>query len=229
MLIYYVEDDIAVQELSVYALRSAGFTAQGFSSASDFYQACAEQIPDVVLLDIMMPGEDGLTILRKLRSQDATRDLPIMMLTAKGTEIDKVTGLDAGADDYLVKPFGMMELVSRVKALLRRARPMAEADEEIISAGDLLINRTQHTATIQGKPIVLTLKEFDLLSLLVKHPSRVFTREQLMEQVWNTSYVGETRTVDVHVQKIRQKLDDAQPGLGAKVCTVRGLGYCFKE
>ena len=227
-MIYYVEDDTNIRDLTVYALRQAGFEAQGFPAAEEFFAACKERLPELVLLDIMLPEVDGLEILHVLRDDPATKSLPVMMLTAKGTEFDTVCGLDAGADDYLAKPFGMMELVSRVNALLRRAGAPAAARDEL-SCGSVVLTASAHTVSVDGQPVALTLKEFDLLRALMQNEGRVLSRRQLLEDVWGVTYVGETRTVDVHVQTLRQKLAAASDGADALIQTVRGVGYCVKS
>lgn len=230
-MIYYVEDDTNIRELALYALRQAGLDAEGFPSASPFFKAVEERLPDLVLLDIMLPGEDGHEVLARLREDLRTRNLPIMMLTAKGTEYDKVKGLDSGADDYLAKPFGMMELISRCNALLRRASRAREAlvpAEALLSCGPILINPQTHEASAGGTALELTLKEFELLRKLVEGRGRAFTRAQLLEGIWDIAYVGETRTVDTHIQTLRRKLNDACLGAGDIVKTVRGVGYRVK-
>lgn len=227
-MIYYVEDDTNIRDLTVYALRQAGFEAQGFPAAEEFFAACKERLPELVLLDIMLPEVDGLEMLHVLRDDPATKRLPVMMLTAKGTEFDTVCGLDAGADDYLAKPFGMMELVSRVNALLRRAGAPAAARDEL-SCGPVVLTASAHTVSVDGQPVALTLKEFDLLRALMQNEGRVLSRRQLLEDVWGVTYVGETRTVDVHVQTLRQKLAAASDGADALIQTVRGVGYCVKS
>ena len=227
-MIYYVEDDTNIRDLTVYALRQAGFEAQGFPAAEEFFAACKERLPELVLLDIMLAEVDGLEILHVLRDDPATKSLPVMMLTAKGTEFDTVCGLDAGADDYLAKPFGMMELVSRVNALLRRAGAPAAARDEL-TCGPVVLTVSAHTVSVGGQPVALTLKEFDLLRALMQNEGRVLSRRQLLEDVWGVTYVGETRTVDVHVQTLRQKLAAASDGADALIQTVRGVGYCVKS
>ncbi|MEC4271981.1 response regulator transcription factor [Adlercreutzia sp. R25] len=236
-LIYYVEDDEHIRDLTAYALRQAGMTVRAFPDGEGFAALCAAEPPDAVLLDIMLPGDDGLALLQALRSQVATEHLPIMMLTAKGTEFDKVVGLDGGADDYLAKPFGMMELISRVNALLRRAsRPAQSAAGEnspepgdVLKAGSVVLSPSARTVTAAGHEVNLTRKEFDLLRVLLEHKGRVLTREQLLDQVWGVSFVGETRTVDMHVKTLRRKLAEAAPGSEAAIATVRGVGYQLKE
>lgn len=227
-MIYYVEDDVNIRELTLYALKQAGFEAVGFSNAQDFFEAVAKATPELILLDIMLPGTDGLEILRKLREDAPTKHVPVMMLTAKGTEYDTVCGLDAGADDYLAKPFGMMELVSRVNALLRRASTPATPVDDELSFGEVTLCSSSHSVTAGGVPVTLTLKEFDLLRALLCNVGHVLTRQQLLEDVWGLTYVGETRTVDVHIQTLRQKLSAAKEGADAMIQTVRGVGYCIK-
>ena len=212
-MIYYVEDENNIRDLVLYALKQAGLEARGFTEAQSFWSACDQEIPHLVLLDIMLPGEDGLTVLNKIRRDKRFDNVPVMMLTAKGAEYDKVLGLDGGADDYLAKPFGMMELVSRVNALLRRSSKWSVAP-----ADDAL------TCTV----LDLTLKEFELLHKLLKEQGHALSRPQLLEDVWGVTFVGETRTVDTHVQTLRKKLNDACPGAGDLVQTVRGVGYRAK-
>ena len=222
-MIYYVEDDANIRELVVYTLNQTGLEARGFADAASFYAELQEHKPSLVLLDIMLPGEDGLAILRKIRSSSLTADLPVIMVTAKSAEYDKVTGLDLGADDYIAKPFGMAELVARVKALLRRSGAKAGADRLV--SGDLAVDIKKHTVTYGKESIMLTFKEFSLLACLMENAGRAFTREQLLETVWGYDYEGGTRTVDVHVQTLRTKLGEA----GNRVETVRGVGYRFAE
>lgn len=218
-MIYLVEDDASIRELVVYALNNSGFQAVGFDTPSAFWQALAKQTPELILLDIMLPEEDGLQMLRKLRQSPVTRRTPVIMLTAKGSEYDKVIGLEAGADDYIPKPFGMMELIARVKALLRRAddRP---ADESY-RAGCLTVCPERHLVEVEGRQVTLTLKEFELLCMLLKNRNMVLTRDQLLNQIWGYSFDGENRTVDVHIRTLRQKLGPA----GDVIETVRGVGY----
>ena len=222
-MIFCVEDDPAIRELEVYTLTSAGFGAKGFADGAAFFEAMRTEMPKLVLLDIMLPGEDGMRILGKLRENPATRNLPVIMATAKGTEYDKVRGLDEGADDYIVKPFGMMELISRVRALLRRAAPAQT--EEILTSGGLSLNKTRHQVLVEGREVVLTRKEFELLQLLAGQPGRIFTREDLLTRVWGYDFDGVTRTIDVHLRTLRQKLGSA----GSRVETVRGVGYRLRE
>lgn len=228
-MIYYVEDDANIRDLTVYALHQAGLEARGFPNADEFFEACSGKLPRLVLLDVMLPGKDGLEILRMLRENPQTEGLPVMMLSARGTEFDKVVGLDSGADDYLAKPFGMMELVSRVNALLRRAStPTATSPDDELACGPIRLDVPTHTVEVGGAAVPLTLKEFDLLKVLMLNEGCVLTRSQLLEDVWDTAYAGETRTVDVHIQTLRQKLSRAQAGADAHIVTVRGVGYCIK-
>ncbi len=218
-MIYCVEDDQGIRELVVYTLQNTGFPALGFEKAKDLRTALAKQTPDLILLDIMLPEENGIEILKKLRADSLTRAIPVVMLTAKGTEYDKVIGLDSGADDYIVKPFGMMELIARVKAVLRRTESKAGADQ--ISYGPVVINLKSHSVMVDGSFIELTLKEFDLLHLLLKNTGKVLTRDQLLEKIWGYDFDGETRTVDVHIRTLRQKLGEN----GHIIETIRGVGY----
>ena len=219
-MIFLVEDDAGIRELVIYALSNSGFPAQGFDTPSAFWQALAKQQPRMILLDIMLPEEDGLQVLRKLRADPATRRTPVIMLTAKGSEYDKVLGLEAGADDYIPKPFGMMELIARVKALLRRTDDR-ENPTGSYTAGSLEVQPDRHLVTVEGQPVALTLKEFELLVMLLKNRGMVLTRDQLLNQIWGYSFDGENRTVDVHIRTLRQKLGAA----GDLIETVRGVGY----
>ena len=216
-MIYLLEDDDSIRDLVLYTLQSQGMEARGFPLPSAFWEAMAEHTPSLVLLDIMLPEEDGISVLKQLRSSARTCRLPVIMLTAKGTEYDKVLGLDAGADDYLAKPFGMMELLSRIRALLRRT----EREVNIYRCGVLTVDQTRHTVTVNGREVVLTQKEFEVLCLLLKNRGQVLSRERLIEDVWGYAFTGESRTVDVHVRTLRQKLGEA----GAYIETVRGYGY----
>ena len=229
MTVYYVEDDENIRQLVLYALTQSGIQAEGQPDDTAFRAACAKSIPDVVVLDIMLPEVDGLEVLRRLREDPATKFLPVMMLTAKGTEFDKVSGLDAGADDYLAKPFGMMELVSRVNALLRRAAAPTAPAGDVLECGPIELRVLEHTVSAGGVPVELTLKEFDLLRALLRNVGRVLSRGQLLEDVWGMTFVGETRTVDVHIQTLRQKLSAACPGADACIKTVRGVGYSIRQ
>ncbi|MGN1345475.1 MAG: winged helix-turn-helix domain-containing protein [Eubacteriales bacterium] len=219
MLIYCVEDDSGICNMMVYTLNASGFEAKGFPDGTEFFDALIRRKPDLVLLDIMLPGEDGLTILKKLRVQPSTSAIPVILATARGTEYDKVIGLDMGADDYLAKPFGMMEMVSRVKAVLRRTAPREET--KIIRTGDLEMNCAEHTVTVSGERVALTLKEYELLKLFLENPGRVFSRDRILSVIWDSDYVGETRTVDVHIGTLRTKLGKC----GDYIETVRGVGY----
>ena len=228
-MIYYVEDEVNIRELALYALKQAGLEAQGYPDAESFRVALAQRVPDLVLLDIMLPGTDGLAILSELRHDARYAHIPVMMLTAKGTEFDKVVGLDAGADDYLAKPFGMMELVSRCNALLRRAvRQPAPQAKRLLVCGPIEVDLDAREVHAGGVAAELTLKEFDLLSELIENQGRVLSRAQLLERVWEITYVGETRTVDAHVQTLRHKLSVACPGAEECIQTVRGVGYRAK-
>lgn len=222
-MIYLVEDDDSIRELVVYTLRTTGFEAKGFSTAALFWEAVEEEQPELVLLDIMLPDEDGLHILKRLRSNAETADLPVIMLTAKSTEYDRVLGLDSGADDYIPKPFGMMELVSRIKALLRRAS--RQNDEKIYNLDALYVDVKRHNVAVNGQEISLTYKEFELLCYLLENRGVVLTRDQILSKIWDYNYSGETRTVDVHIRTLRQKLG----AMGALIETVRGVGYRIAE
>ena len=216
-MIYLLEDDDSIRDLVLYTLQSQGMEAKGFPRPSAFWEAMAERIPSLVLLDIMLPEEDGISVLKTLRSSARTCRLPVIMLTAKSTEYDKVLGLDAGADDYLAKPFGMMELLSRIRALLRRT----QQETDTYRCGVLTVDQTRHTVTVNGQEVILTQKEFEVLCLLLKNRGQVLSRERLIEDVWGYAFTGESRTVDVHVRTLRQKLGEA----GAYIETVRGYGY----
>ena len=218
-MIFCVEDDDSIRELMVYALISSGFQAAGFADGPSFWQAMEKGRPELILLDIMLPGEDGVSILRRLRAAAETESLPVIMATAKGAEYDKVRGLDSGADDYLVKPFGMLEMVSRVKAVLRRSLPREQAP--LLRCGEIAVDRARHLVTVQNAAVSLTLKEFELLCLFMENPGLVFTRDQLLRSVWGAEFVGESRTVDVHIGTLRTKLGQA----GKYIATVRGVGY----
>ena len=218
-MIYLLEDDNNIRNFVTYALNNSGLDCQGFERPSVFWNAVEKKVPDLVLLDIMLPEEDGLSVLDKLRHRSDTRNLPIMMLTAKSTEYDKVIGLDAGADDYVTKPFGTMELIARVKALLRRTAPAV--DERVYTLGKLSVNPLKHTVTLGGTAINLTLKEFELLTYLFKNQGNVLTRDQILQEIWGYEFDGENRTVDVHIRTLRSKLGEC----GELIETVRGIGY----
>ena len=218
-MIYCVEDDESIRELMVYALRASGFEAEGFSGGEGLFQALRQTMPELILLDIMLPGMDGMEILKNLRANPATANVPVIMASAKGTEYDKVLGLDQGADDYLAKPFGMMEMVSRIRAVLRRSG--GGQTQKQLTMGQLEMDPMSHTVRVDGQRVELTLKEFELLKLFLEHPGRVFTRDQLLERIWSTDYLGETRTVDVHIGTLRTKLGPC----GEYIRTVRGVGY----
>mgnify|MGYP004550293203 CR=1 FL=1 len=221
-MIYCVEDDTGIRELVIYTLTASGFEAKGFAHPDEFWKAMQGDRPELILLDIMLPDEDGISILKKLRSHVETADIPVIMATAKGTEYDKVIALDLGADDYLAKPFGMMEMVSRVKAVLRRANPKAI---DKLTVGEIEIDRLRHKAFVSGREVTLTLKEFELLTLFCENCGIVFTRDKLLEKVWGLDYAGETRTVDVHIGTLRTKLGAA----GNRIETVRGVGYRMEK
>ena len=218
-LIYIVEDDINIREIERYALKNSGFEVEEFDNGKDFFQRVSEQAPSLMLLDIMLPGEDGLEILSRVRKNPATEKTPVIMVTAKTTEIDKVKGLDSGADDYLTKPFGVMELISRVKALLRRVGGME--DEKFLRVGILFIDDEKHVAYVDDKHIELTYKEYELLKYLTINQGIVLSRDNLMEKIWSSDYEGESRTLDVHIKTLRQKLGKA----GSYIKTVRNVGY----
>ena len=218
-MIYLLEDDNNIRNFVVYALRSSGFEAEGFELPSQFWEAVGRQKPSLAILDIMLPEEDGISVLKKLRAGTATANLPVIMLTAKSTEYDKVLGLDAGADDYMTKPFGAMELVARVKALMRRTEPVKDSKE--YTFGCLTLNPEKHVIKVDGEDVVLTLKEFQLLCYLAKNYGNVMTRDQILQEIWGYEFDGENRTVDVHIRTLRSKLGKA----GDLVETVRGIGY----
>lgn len=218
-MIYVVEDDRNIRELVVYTLQSTGFDARGFAESEPFFSAMQSKLPELVILDIMLPGKDGISILKQMRHTPYTKDVPVIMATAKGTEFDKVSGLDSGADDYITKPFGMMELVSRVKAVLRRS---GRGDQEdVLQIGALSLHETKHLVFVGEEPVNLTLKEFQLLHHLMRTPGIVYTRDVLLTDIWGYDFPGETRTVDVHIRTLRQKLG----ACGDMIETVRGMGY----
>lgn len=218
-MIWCVDDDNTIRDIEVYTLESTGYKARGFSDGSSMLEALKTEKPELIVLDIMMPGEDGISVLKKLRANPATKKIPVIMATAKGTEMDKIRGLDLGADDYLAKPFGVMEMVSRIKAVLRRCG--AEKEEVLLTAGDIVLNQSEHTVSVAGEGVVLTLKEFELLRLFLEHPGVALGRERLLMEVWGHDYFGETRTVDMHIKTLRQKLG----ACGKMIETVVGVGY----
>lgn len=217
-MIYCVEDESGIRNMMVYTLESAGLKAKGLEDGAALYAALKEEIPSLIILDIMLPDEDGISILKKLRVQSSTQRVPVIMATAKGSEYDKVIGLDSGADDYLVKPFGMMEMVSRVRAVMRRS---AQEEVPAIQLGQLYLNPSAHVVMVDGEPVELTYKEFEMLYMLMSNSGRVFTRQQFLTCIWDQDYDGETRTVDVHIRNLRQKLGPC----GNYINTVRGVGY----
>ena len=218
-MIFCVEDDDNIRELVIYTLETTGLEARGFADGTVFMEALAFDTPELVLLDIMLPGEDGLDILKKLKNSSKTKDIPVIMVTAKGSEYDKVVGLDSGADDYVTKPFGMMELISRIKAVLRRSGK--QQDKTKLSVGGICLDTKKHEVKVDGENAVLTLKEFELLEKLMRNQGIVLTRDQLLTEIWGYDFDGETRTVDVHIRTLRQKLGEQ----GSLVKTVRGVGY----
>lgn len=219
-MIYLLEDDASIRELVCYSLEKTGFPARGFAVPSAMYAALEEELPELVILDVMLPEEDGLSVLKRLRGDAATRGIPVIMLTAKGTEFDKVTALDAGADDYIVKPFGVMEMIARVRAVLRRS-VRDDADSTVYTAGELTMSIAKHEVTVSGVPVTLTYKEFELLALLFAERGKVMNRDRILRKIWGYEFDGENRTVDVHIRTLRQKLGAA----GDVIETVRGVGY----
>lgn len=222
-MIYCVEDDVNIRELVIYTLNSTGMEAKGFEDGKHLWEALEAGIPELILLDIMLPGDDGISILKKLKTSAKMKDIPVIMLTAKGTEYDKVVGLDSGADDYVTKPFGMMELVSRIKAVLRRTGTPVSKD--VLSAGSIALDVKKHQVLVDGREVILTLKEFDLLELLLRNKNSVLSRDQLLTRVWGYDFGGETRTVDVHIRTLRQKLSTDKEFIE----TIRGVGYRISE
>ena len=217
--VYVVEDDANIREIEMFVLKNSGYKAEEFECAADFLSAVNREKPSLVLLDIMLPDEDGIAVLKKLRSGLDTKDLPVILVTAKTTEIDKVKGLDSGADDYITKPFGVMELISRIKALLRRTEPGQQ--ESVLTLFEISLYKANRTCTVSGEPVELTYKEFELLSLLIQNAGTVLTRDVLMERIWGTDFMGESRTLDVHIKTLRRKLG----GAGGHIKTVRNVGY----
>ncbi len=221
-LIYIVEDDENIREIETFALKNSGYTVVSFESAKNFYKKISEKVPDLVMLDIMLPDEDGLEIIRKLRNMQSTKKVPIIMVTAKGTEIDKVKALDIGCDDYMTKPFGVMELISRVKALIRRSSDISK--EEYIHLGDIFIDDKKRSVYEKNKLCEFTFKEYELLKLLISNVGTVMTREVIMQKVWGTDFEGESRTIDMHIKTIRKKLGES----GSRIKTIRNVGYIIE-
>ena len=218
-MIWCVDDDNTIRDIEVYALTQTGFEAKGFADGLSMLEALKTEKPELIVLDIMLPGKDGVEVLKEIRNNPETRKIPVIMATAKGTEMDKIQGLDTGADDYLVKPFGVMEMVSRIKAVLRRCEP--DGKEEVLSIGEITLSDKEHLVTVNGEKVVLTFKEFEILKLFMQSPGIVFSRDKLLSEVWGIDYLGESRTVDMHIKTLRQKLGDA----GALIETVIGVGY----
>ena len=223
--IYYVEDDTSIRELVLYALKTAEFQVMGFENAASFYKRMKEQQPDLILLDIMLPDEDGVSILKKLKSRPDTENIPVIMMTAKSAEYDKVLGLDSGADDYITKPFGVMELISRVKAVIRRSDRSKGSAGEVLKIGELVLDEQKHEVYARGQEVSLTFKEFELLSYLMKNRGLVLSRDKILNTIWNYEYEGESRTVDVHIGSLRQKLGTC----GDFIKTIRGIGYKIED
>ena len=220
-MIYIVEDDRNIQEIELFALKNSGYQAVGFETAKEFYRALEAKLPELILLDIMLPDEDGLSILARLRANQDTRRIPVMLVTAKSTELDKVKGLDTGADDYIAKPFGVMEMIARVKALLRRS---GAQEENVITCGDVTLDSDKRMVTAMGRAVELTYKEFELLRLLMKNHGIVISRDVIMERVWDSNFEGESRTIDVHVRTLRAKLGEC----GTLIKTIRNVGYMIE-
>ena len=218
-MIWCVDDDSTIREIEVYTLTQTGFEAKGFADGISMLEALKTEKPELIVLDIMLPGKDGVEVLKEIRQSPETRKIPVIMATAKGTEMDKIQGLDTGADDYLVKPFGVMEMVSRIKAVLRRCEP--DEKEEVFTIGEITLSDKEHLVTVNGEKVVLTFKEFEILKLFMQSPGIVFSRDKLLSEVWGIDYLGESRTVDMHIKTLRQKLGDA----GALIETVIGVGY----
>jgi len=218
-MIWCVEDDTGIRDIEMYALNSAGFETIGFEDGLSFWETLKKEKPKLVILDVMLPGMDGIELLTKMRESIEYKDIPVIMATAKGQEYDRIRGLDLGADDYIVKPFSMMEMVSRVKAVLRRSQPQQVS--KLLKAGGLVVNLDEHTVSVDGERVQLTYKEFELLRLFLSHPGMAYTREQLFTQVWEMDYLGDSRTLDMHIRTLRQKLD----GYGKMIETVRNVGY----
>lgn len=223
--IYYVEDDTSIRELVLYALKTAEFQVMGFENAASFYKRMKEQQPDLILLDIMLPDEDGVSILKKLKSRPDTENIPVIMMTAKSSEYDKVLGLDSGADDYITKPFGVMELISRVKAVIRRSDRSKGSAGKVLKIGELVLDEQKHEVYARGQAVSLTFKEFELLAYLMKNRGLVLSRDKILNTIWNYEYEGESRTVDVHIGSLRQKLGTC----GDFIKTIRGIGYKIED
>lgn len=219
-MIWCVDDDNAIRDIEVYTLESMGYKARGFADGAAMFEALASEKPELIVLDIMLPGEDGVEILRKLRENTETKKIPVIMATAKGTEMDKIQSLDLGADDYLVKPFGVMEMVSRIKAVLRRCGG-SDTENQLLSVGNITLHQGEHVVTVNGEQVTLTLKEFEILRLFLSNPGIAFSREKLLSEVWGLDYFGETRTVDMHIKTLRHKLGEC----GKMIGTVIGVGY----
>ena len=218
-MIWCVEDDIRIRELEIYALRSSGFETKEFENGKDFWEKLQKEQPELVLLDVMLPEVDGIELLKRMKLNDKYKDIPVIMATAKGEEYDRIIGLDLGADDYIVKPFSMLEMVSRVKAVLRRSQPMKS--DNVLSVGGLVLNLDEHTLVVDECRVQLTYKEFELLRIFLNRPGKVYSREQLFTSVWNMDYMGDSRTLDIHIRTLRQKLGD----YGKMIETVRNVGY----
>ena len=218
-MIWCVDDDNTIRDIEVYTLTQTGFEAKGFADGVSMLEALKTEKPELIVLDIMLPGKDGVEVLKEIRSNPETRKIPVIMATAKGTEMDKIQGLDTGADDYLVKPFGVMEMVSRIKAVLRRCE--SDEKEEVLTVGEITLSDKEHLVTVNGEKVVLTFKEFEILKLFMSNPGIVFSRDKLLSEVWGIDYLGESRTVDMHIKTLRQKLGDA----GTIIETVIGVGY----
>ena len=221
-MIWCVEDDASIRDIEVYTLSSTGFDARGFADGVSFWAALQTEKPDLVVLDVMLPGVDGMELLRRMRATPSLRAVPVILATAKGAEYDRISGLDSGADDYLVKPFSVMELASRVRAVLRRCKA---PEEKSLTCGGLTLNEQEHTVSVNGQRVELTYKEYELLRLFLTHPRTAFTRDKLMEQVWGTDFCGESRTVDMHIRTLRQKLGQE----GTHIQTVRNVGYRWED
>ena len=218
-MIWCVDDDNTIRDIEVYTLTQTGFDAKGFADGISMLEALKTEKPELIVLDIMLPGKGGVDVLKEIRNNPETRKIPVIMATAKGTEMDKIQGLDTGADDYLVKPFGVMEMVSRIKAVLRRCEP--DKKEELLSVAEIKLSDKEHLVTVNGEKVVLTFKEFEILKLFMSNPGIVFSRDKLLSEVWGVDYLGESRTVDMHIKTLRQKLGDA----GSCIETVIGVGY----